>query len=88
VLRQIGKRNAFVHGHAIQTANNILAQNNKKANWVALHALRELSSDAVLAKVNPFLSDAWRSPPNAPRPSLLTLHQCTASNTVLTLYHK
>ncbi len=31
-LRQIGKRNPFLHGHAVQTANNILAQNNKKVN--------------------------------------------------------
>lgn len=50
-LRQIGKRNAFLHEHAIETANNILAQNNKKANWIALDALRELNSDAVLAKL-------------------------------------
>jgi 3-methyladenine DNA glycosylase AlkD len=50
-LRQIGKRNTFLHGQAIQTANNILAKKNKKANWVALDALRELNSDAVLAKV-------------------------------------
>ncbi len=50
-LRQTGKRNTFLHGQAIQTANNILAQKNKKANWVALDALRELNSDAVLAKV-------------------------------------
>ncbi|WP_244216003.1 DNA alkylation repair protein [Pedobacter kyonggii] len=49
-LRQIGKRNVFLHEHAIETANNILAQNNKKANWVALDALRELNSDAVLAR--------------------------------------
>jgi 3-methyladenine DNA glycosylase AlkD len=51
-LRQIGKRNGFLHEHAIQTANNILAQNNKKANWVALDALRELNSDAVMARHN------------------------------------
>lgn len=49
-LRQIGKRNAFLHQHAINTANNILAQQNKKANWIALDALRELNSDAVLSK--------------------------------------
>lgn len=42
-LRQIGKRNAFLHQQAIETANNILAQQNKKANWVALDALRELN---------------------------------------------
>jgi 3-methyladenine DNA glycosylase AlkD len=50
-LRQIGKRNLSLHQHAIDTANNILAQNNKKANWVALDALRELKSSAVLAKL-------------------------------------
>ena len=49
-LRQIGKRNAFLHQHAINTANNIVAQQNKNANWVALDALRELNSDAVLSK--------------------------------------
>lgn len=43
-LRQIGKRSGFLHEHAIRTANNILAQNNKKANWVALGALRELNA--------------------------------------------
>jgi 3-methyladenine DNA glycosylase AlkD len=51
-LRQIGKRNVFLHEHAIQTANNILAQNNKKVNWVALGALRELNSDAVMTRHN------------------------------------
>lgn len=49
-LRQIGKRNAFLHMHAIETANDILAQNNRKANWVALDALRELNSTAVMSK--------------------------------------
>lgn len=29
-LRQIGKRNAFLHQHAIEAANRILAQGNKK----------------------------------------------------------
>lgn len=51
-LRQIGKRNAVLHQHAIDTANNILAQNNKKANWVALDALRELQSEKVLNKMD------------------------------------
>ncbi|WP_316848084.1 DNA alkylation repair protein [Pedobacter psychrodurus] len=49
-LRQIGKRNFSLHQHVIDTANNILAQSNKKANWVALDALRELKSSAVLSK--------------------------------------
>nr|WP_199158419.1 DNA alkylation repair protein [Pedobacter sp. ASV2] len=51
-LRQIGKRNVVLHQHAIDTANNILAQNNKKANWVALDALRELQSEKVLNKLS------------------------------------
>jgi 3-methyladenine DNA glycosylase AlkD len=49
-LRQIGKRNAFLHEQAIFTANNILNQQNKKANWIALDALKELNSNSVLAK--------------------------------------
>jgi 3-methyladenine DNA glycosylase AlkD len=43
-LRQIGKRNANLHQHAIATAEAILAKGNKKANWVALDALRELKT--------------------------------------------
>lgn len=50
-LRQMGKRNAALHAHAVKTANNILAQNNKNANWVALDALRELQSEKVLEKL-------------------------------------
>jgi 3-methyladenine DNA glycosylase AlkD len=30
-LRQIGKRNAFLHPYAIETANNILAQQKQKS---------------------------------------------------------
>lgn len=51
-LRQIGKRNAVLHPHAVKTAENILAQQNKKANWVALDALRELNGNAVLSKLS------------------------------------
>lgn len=43
-LRQMGKRSSFLYGHAIVAAENILAQQNKKANWLALDALRELRS--------------------------------------------
>ncbi|MCX2574757.1 DNA alkylation repair protein [Pedobacter sandarakinus] len=50
-LRQIGKRNALLHAEALQTAQRILAQQNKNANWVALDALRELNSDAVLRRL-------------------------------------
>lgn len=43
-LRQIGKRNALLYEQAIVTAENILAQERKKASWIALDALRELKS--------------------------------------------
>lgn len=49
-LRQIGKRNAFLHDCAITAAENILAQNNKKANWIALDALRELHDKGPRSK--------------------------------------
>jgi 3-methyladenine DNA glycosylase AlkD len=52
-LRQVGKRSAFLHPQAIATASNLLAKNNTKANWVALDALRELNSPAVLKRVYP-----------------------------------
>lgn len=41
-LRQIGKRNDTLKVHAIQTARNILKQNNKAAKWIATNALAEL----------------------------------------------
>lgn len=50
-LRQIGKRNLTLHEKAIATAENILAQGNKKANWVALDALRELQSEQVMTRL-------------------------------------
>ncbi|MEE1943661.1 DNA alkylation repair protein [Pedobacter sp. KR3-3] len=49
-LRQMGKRNARLYYHAITTAENILAQQNKKANWIALDALRELRSKGPKAE--------------------------------------
>lgn len=41
-LRQIGKRNDTLKVHALQTARNILKQNNKAAKWIATNALAEL----------------------------------------------
>ena len=43
-LRQIGKRNAALHGDAIATAERILAAGPRSARWVASDALRELRS--------------------------------------------
>ena len=43
-LRQMGKRSELLREHAIETAQNILSQEHKKAHWVARDALRELVS--------------------------------------------
>lgn len=46
-LRQIGKRNAFLHPHALAAARRILAQGSRSARWIANDAIRELESEAV-----------------------------------------
>ncbi|MDN5287665.1 MAG: 3-methyladenine glycosylase AlkD [Mucilaginibacter sp.] len=43
-LRQIGKRNDILRVKAIQTAQNILKQNQKSARWIATNALAELTA--------------------------------------------
>jgi len=50
-LRGIGKRNRALNQVAIQTARDILMLDSKTARWIAADALRELSSDAVQAKL-------------------------------------
>jgi len=52
-LRQIGKRNLVLNQKAIETAHRILAKGDKKANWVALDALRELQSEKIVKRLNP-----------------------------------
>ena len=53
-LRQIGKRSAFLHPKALETAREILGMEAKNAKWVAGDAIRELESGAVLKKVGIF----------------------------------
>ncbi len=43
-LRQMGKRSAFLHKEAIQTANKIQCLPSKSARWIAADALRELQN--------------------------------------------
>jgi 3-methyladenine DNA glycosylase AlkD len=43
-LRQIGKRNAFLHREAMRTANQIAKINSSSARWIAADAIRELKS--------------------------------------------
>lgn len=43
-LRQIGKRNPVLRGHAVDCALRLLAGQSKAARWIARDALRELQS--------------------------------------------
>jgi 3-methyladenine DNA glycosylase AlkD len=46
-LRQIGKRNRALNQSAIEVAHQIRKTDSTTARWIANHALRELTSDAV-----------------------------------------
>ena len=46
-LRQIGKRNIDLQKKAIETANEILKQDSKSAQWIAKDALKELQSEKI-----------------------------------------
>jgi 3-methyladenine DNA glycosylase AlkD len=50
-LRQIGKRSPDLNTRAIETAERIKLQNMKSTQWIAADALRELKSDAVIARL-------------------------------------
>ena len=50
-LRQIGKRNVALNGPAIATAQEIAALPSRSARWVANDAIRELTSEAVQARL-------------------------------------
>lgn len=50
-LRNIGKRNRVLNAAAILSALTIQSQCSKSARWIATDALRELRSDAVLARL-------------------------------------
>jgi 3-methyladenine DNA glycosylase AlkD len=50
-LRQIGKRNLHLNAAAIAAAERIRAHDSPPARWIAADALRELSGDAVQARL-------------------------------------
>lgn len=50
-LRQIGKRNAFLHPHALAAAHRIFTQGSRSARWIANDAIRELESEAIIQRL-------------------------------------
>ncbi len=50
-LRQIGKRNLYLHKLAVETAERIKLQNTKPARWIASDALRELTNERMLGRI-------------------------------------
>ncbi len=50
-LRQIGKRNLALNRAAVKAARGIQRLNTRSARWIAADALRELTSDKILAMI-------------------------------------
>ena len=50
-LRQIGKRNAALNADALALAEDLIATDDKTARWIGRDARRELTSDAVRARL-------------------------------------
>lgn len=50
-LRQIGKRNRRLHKLALAAAGEIRKQDSKPARWIAADAIRELRSEATIARI-------------------------------------
>ena len=51
-LRQIGKRNATLHGAAVEEAERLVATDVPPARWIGRDALRELRSTEVLRRLS------------------------------------
>ncbi|WP_406658232.1 DNA alkylation repair protein [Methanolobus sp. ZRKC2] len=50
-LRQIGKRNLYLHSRALETADEILLVDCTPARWIARDAIRELTGEKVRKKL-------------------------------------
>lgn len=50
-LRSIGKRSMFLNRIACETAERIKLHNTRSARWIAADALRELTSDTVIKRL-------------------------------------
>ncbi len=52
-LRQIGKRNQRLHPQALELAQKLCLSNHKTARWIGSDAVRELSSEKIIARIKP-----------------------------------
>ncbi len=50
-LRQIGKRSAFLHPHALTLANELAQTSNKVARWNGKDAVKELTGEKLLMRL-------------------------------------
>jgi 3-methyladenine DNA glycosylase AlkD len=50
-LRQIGKRNLFLHDAALKCARELAASEAKSARWIGKDALRELSDEKIIRRI-------------------------------------
>ncbi|WP_457583382.1 DNA alkylation repair protein [Ensifer canadensis] len=60
-LRQIGKRNAACHAPALALAEKLAGSADRTARWIGKDALRELSSDKVLARLGLIVASTERA---------------------------
>lgn len=50
-LRQIGKRSAFLHPHALAMAEALAGSQDKTARWIGKDAVKELSAEKLLGRL-------------------------------------
>lgn len=50
-LRQMGKRNSYLHEYALEIAKTLLKTSSKSAKWIGADALRELTSETIRQSV-------------------------------------
>jgi len=51
-LRQIGKRNLQLNKEAIKLCKNLISSESKSARWIGKDALRELTSEKIIARLS------------------------------------
>lgn len=51
-LRSIGKRNSYLNKKALLLSKEILLLDNKSSQWIANNAIKELTSEAVINRIN------------------------------------